>query len=69
MDLTVGSLDEPGRMRPVGHFGSESIVEPFFTDDGLPRERTEDSEEFLQKWRTAHGPDSVPGPLSDPSSS
>ncbi len=65
MDLTVGSLDEPGRMRPIGHFGSESILETFFTDDGLCRERTEDSEEFLEKWRAAHGPDSAPGPLSD----
>ena len=67
LDLTVGSLDEPGRMRPVGHFGFESIVEPFFTDDGLPRSRTEDSEELVARWRAAHGPDSVPGPLSDPS--
>ncbi len=65
MDLTVGSLDEPGRMRPVGHFGAESIVEPFFTDDGLPRLRTEDSEEFVEQWRAAHGTGSVPGPLSD----
>lgn len=67
MDLTVGSLDEPGRMRPVEHFGSESIVGPFFTDDGLPRSRTEDSEELVARWHAAHGPDSVPGPLSDPS--
>jgi hypothetical protein len=64
MDITVGSLDEPGRMRPVEHFGLESIVEPFFTDDGLPRERTEDDEEFVASWRAAHGPDSAPGPLS-----
>jgi hypothetical protein len=68
MDLTVGSLDEPGRMRPVSHFGAESIVESFFTDDGLPCSRTEDSEELMEKWRAAHGPDSTPGPLSDPAS-
>ncbi len=52
--VTVGSLDEPGRARPVGHFGSESIVEPFFTDDGLPRERTAESEELAARWRAAH---------------
>ncbi len=62
--LTVGSLDEPGLFRPVVHYGAESIVEPFFADDGLPRERTEDDEEFVARWRAAHGPDSVPGPLS-----
>ncbi len=68
MDLTVGSLDEPGLLRPVEHFGSESIVGPFFTDDGLPRERTEDDEEFVARWRAAYGPDSVPGSSSGPPS-
>jgi hypothetical protein len=53
-------------MRPVEHSGSESTVEPFFTDDGLPRERTEDDEEFVAKWRAAHGPGS--GPLPGPPS-
>ncbi len=68
MDLTVGSLDEPGRMRPAEHFGLESIVEPFFTDDGLPRERTEDDEEFVARWRAAHGPGPAPGSSAGPSS-
>ena len=66
IDLTVGSLDEPGRLRPVAHYGFESHVSPFFTDDGLPRSRTEDSEEFVARWKAAHGEDSVPGPLSGP---
>jgi hypothetical protein len=66
LHLAVGSLDEPGRFTPVIHYGSESIVEPFFADDGLPRERTEDDEEFMAMWRAAYGPDSVPGPLSGP---
>jgi hypothetical protein len=60
--LAVGSLDEPERFRPVAHYGSESIVASFFTDDGLPRERTQDDEDFMAKWRAAHGPDSEPGP-------
>jgi hypothetical protein len=66
LHLAVGSLDEPGRFRPVIHYGSESIVEPFFADDGLPRERTDEDEEFMAMWRAAYGPDSVPGPLSGP---
>ncbi len=63
MDLSVGSLDEPGKLRPVAHFGVESLVRPFFTEDGLPKSRTEDDEEFVEKWRSAHGPNSTPGPL------
>ena len=68
LHLAVGSLDEPGRFRPVAHYGTEGIVEPFFTDDGLPRERTEDDEELVARWRAAHVPGSVPGPLSGPPS-
>jgi hypothetical protein len=64
IDLTVGSLDEPGRLRPVAHYGFEGHVRSFFTDDGLPRSRTEDSEEFVARWKAAHGEDSVPGPLT-----
>jgi hypothetical protein len=65
--LTVGSLDEPGRLRPVAHYGFESRVGSFFTDDGLPRSRIEDDEEYVAKWKAAHGQDSMPGPLFDPS--
>ena len=61
LHLAVGSLDEPGRFRPVIHYGSEGIVEPFFTDDRLPRERTDADEEFMAMWRAAYGPDSAPG--------
>ena len=64
--LTVGSLDEPGRLRPVAHYGFESHVGTFFTDDGLPRSRIEDDEEFVAKWKAAHGEDSMPGPLVGP---
>jgi hypothetical protein len=64
--LTVGSLDKPGCLRPVAHYGFESHVEPFFTDDGLPRSRTEDDEEFVASWKATHGEDSMPGPLAGP---
>ena len=63
IDLTVGSLDEPGRLRPVAHYGFEGHVSSFFTDDGLPRSRIEDDEEYVAKWKAAHGEDSMPGPL------
>lgn len=59
--LSVGSLDEPDRLRPVARFGFESVVEPFFTNDDLPKSRTEDSDDFVARWKAAHGPDSTPG--------
>jgi hypothetical protein len=64
--LTVGSLDEPERLRPAAHYGFESHVSAFFTDDGLPRSRTEDDEEYVARWKAAHGQDSMPGPLLGP---
>lgn len=64
LHLTLGSLDEPGRFRPVAHYGAEGIVGPFFADDGLPRERTEDDEGFVARWRAAYGPGSMPGDTS-----
>src|SRR5215208_5498507 len=64
--LTVGSLDEPERLRPVAHYGFEGHVGPFFTDDGLPRSSTEDDEGYVERWKAAHGRDSMPGPLDGP---
>src|SRR5215217_553996 len=64
--LTVGSLDEPGRLRPVAHYGFESHVSSFFTDDGLPRSRIEDDHEYVARWKAAHGQNSMPGPPLDP---
>lgn len=66
IDLSVGSLDEPDRMQPTAHAGFEGCVRSFFEEDGLPRTRTEDSKEYVEKWKAAHGPDSMPGPLFNP---
>jgi hypothetical protein len=51
--LTVGSLDEPARMRPVGHIGIEGRVETFFTEDGLPKSRSEEDDVLAERWRAA----------------
>ena len=42
MDLTVGSLDEPGALKPVSHFAAESCVAAWHAADGLPDERIDD---------------------------
>jgi glutamyl/glutaminyl-tRNA synthetase len=42
----------------------------FFTDDGPPRlqiEDDEEEEEYVARWKAAHGKDSMPGPLLGPS--
>ncbi|MBX3606388.1 MAG: GFA family protein [Piscinibacter sp.] len=61
MDLAVGSLDEPGALRPVSHFAIESRVERWHADDGLPGDRLDTSERLAQRWKDAYGDDVVPG--------
>jgi hypothetical protein len=62
MDLSVGSLDEPGSMRPTSHFGIESRLPSFYTEDGLPGKRIEDVGHIMKKWEAAYGKDVKPGP-------
>jgi hypothetical protein len=50
----------------VAHYGFEGCVSTFFTDDGLPRSRTEESEWLVTRWKAVYGEDSVPGQLSGP---
>jgi hypothetical protein len=61
MDLSVGSLDEPGRVHPVSHFAIETRVENWHADDGLPGERLDASERLTKRWKDAYGDDVVPG--------
>lgn len=61
MDLAVGSLDEPGRIRPVSHYAIESRVEGWHADDGLPGQRLDSSERLARRWKEAYGDDVVPG--------
>src|SRR5215470_10748394 len=62
MDLSVGSLDHPERMKPVMHTGVESRVASFKVDDGLPGKRIDEFEHVMKKWRAAYGDDVNPGP-------
>ena len=66
IDLTVGSLDEPERLRPVAHYGFEGCVSSFFSDDGLPRSRAEESEWLVARWKAAYGEDSALGQFPGP---
>ncbi len=61
MDLSVGSLDEPSRIRPVSHFAIESRIANWHADDGLPGERLDASERLSARWKAAYGDKVVPG--------
>ncbi len=61
MDLSVGSLDDPSRVRPVSHFAVESRVENWHAEDGLPGQRLDASERLMKRWKDAYGDSVVPG--------
>ena len=61
MDLSVGSLDEPGQLRPTEHFGVETRIAAWHVDDGLPGSRLDDNARIVQRWRAAYGEDVEPG--------
>lgn len=63
MDLSVGSLDQPGLMQPTSHNGVESRIPSFAWQDALPQSRTEDNQKYVAKWHAAYGPQSNPGPV------
>lgn len=55
LDVTLGSLDDPAAFRPVGHFGVESLMDPWLDTSTLPRKRSDDSAALVTRWRTATG--------------
>jgi hypothetical protein len=61
MDLSVGSLDEPGLLKPTEHFAAESRIASWFHDDGLPQSRLDDNAAIQQRWRAAYGQAVQPG--------
>jgi hypothetical protein len=62
MDLSVGSLDEPEKMRPTTHFAVESRLAAFHAEDGLPGKRLDEVEHIVKRWRAAYGEGVEPGP-------
>jgi hypothetical protein len=55
MDLTIGSFDEPGRYRPIHHFGAESMHEAWLDTSRLKRIRTDEYQVLVDKWVQATG--------------
>jgi hypothetical protein len=61
IDIAVGSLDEPARVKPTSHFAVESRIAAWHCDDGLPGEATIEHQRLMQRWREAYGEDVRPG--------
>ena len=55
MDLTVGSFDTPGKLRPTGHSGVESRHDAWLDTRGLPETRTDQLPNIVNKWIEAVG--------------
>ena len=61
MDLSVGSFDDPGALKPVSHFAVETRVAAWHADDGLPGERLDEHLKLTARWQKAYGADVTPG--------
>lgn len=55
LDLTVGSLDDPGRFRPVSHFAIESRHEAWVDTRDLPGLRSEENPNTRDRWMNTVG--------------
>lgn len=55
LDLTVGSFDDPSRLRPVSHCGIESRHEGWLDTSGLPGTRTDEQPQTVKLWMDACG--------------
>ena len=50
-DLTVGSFDDSSRFVPVAHFAVESLHEAWIDTSALRRDRADDYDKLIQRWR------------------
>lgn len=53
LDLTVGSFDAAGRLRPVSHAGAEGMHAAWIDTSALPTERTQDNAGIRAAWEAA----------------
>ena len=61
MDLSVGSLDEPGAVKPTEHFAIESRIAEWHVPDNLPESRLDTNARICARWREAYGEAVEPG--------
>jgi hypothetical protein len=61
MDLSVGSLDDPGAFTPNAHFAIETRIAAWHVEDGLAGERLDANAAIVARWKQAYGNDVTPG--------
>ena len=61
MDLSAGSLDDPGAFKPGEHFAIETRIAAWHADDGLPGQRLDEHLKIAERWKEAYGDDVKPG--------
>lgn len=61
MDLSAGSLDDPGSVRPTEHTGVESRIASWSGPAALPESRIDDNPRIRERWQAAYGTDAEPG--------
>jgi hypothetical protein len=54
-DLTFGSFDDPSGFVPTAHAGAESLHEAWIDTRALPRQRSDDTESVVKRWRAVGG--------------
>ena len=62
IDLSVGSLDEPGKIAPTSHFAVESRVPGWELGPGLEEARLDAEARLAERWKGAYGDAVTPGP-------
>jgi len=53
IDLTFGSLDDPYGITPQAHSGVESMHEAWIDTSALPRQRSDETESVVSRWKAA----------------
>ena len=53
VDVTVGSLDDPGGLVPVLHAGAESLHEAWLDTRALPRHTSATTDSVAKRWQAA----------------
>ncbi len=61
MDISIGSLDDPGAIKPTTHFAVESRIAAWHANDGLPGERLDEYAKLMDRWKANYGESVVPG--------
>jgi hypothetical protein len=61
MDLTIGSFDDPKRFVPTLHYAVESLHEAWLDTHDLPRMRTDENANVVDRWIAATGAARVDG--------